>query len=133
MQAVEIPILIAAGVAGVDIARKILDRIAQRRHWRVGRWGRILCIWQRVGEGCLRCETDYRYVRAHPTPYTGTDRTDTRALVVLCNACWFDLEPDTRLPYYGRLLNLWRATGAIRDDEWDATRTSVYAAVKAGL
>src|SRR3954468_17222888 len=68
-------LLVALGLlATLDLARTIVDRLARWRHWRVGRWGLLLCFWQRVGEGCLSCGTDYRYVLGHPIRYTGETR-----------------------------------------------------------
>lgn len=116
-----------------DLTRKTLDRIARWRHWRIGdRLGRILCIWQRVGEGCLRCGTDYRYVRAHPTPYGGHDKTDARVLVALCACCWSETDISERLIYHGLVLKEWQRDG-LAGEEWDEARTAVYAATVAGL
>lgn len=124
-------VALALGTAALTLLA--LDQLALRLHWRVGRWGSLLSARRsRVGEGCLRCKTDYRYVRAHPTPYTGTTKEDARVVIPLCARCWYEANVEERLIYYGQLLNLWRADGSVPPD-WEETRVAIYAAVKAGL
>lgn len=129
--------------AAIDIARKATDRVARWRHWRVGRWGRILCIWQRVGEGCLHCGTDYRYVLAHPIRYTGETKETARAIVPLCQRCWIEASEDGRLAAAAVILNQWRRDGVYGSGEaagaifpweaWDDHRLEIYTAIKGGL
>lgn len=134
------PLLIAAAaIAAVDIIRKTIDRLARWRHWRVGRWGKLLCIWQRVGEACLHCRTDYRYVLGRPIRYTGTTRETARAILPLCQACWIEASEPQRLLAAGLILERWRADGIygppddFDKDSWDDHRLEIYAAIKGGL
>jgi hypothetical protein len=128
--------LVAVAAAAVaNGARIAADQAARWRHWRVGRWGRLLCLRARLwggrrGGGCLRCGTDYRYVLPHDTPIDLD-----RALFPLCEGCWLHLGKQGRRTYYGIVLNQWRADGRYQDrpELWDADRTAVYAAVEAGL
>lgn len=133
-------LLVALGLlATLDLARTIVDRLARWRHWRVGRWGLLLCIWQRVGEGCLSCGTDYRYVLGHPIRYTGETRETARAIVPLCQQCWIETPENGRLLAAGLVLDRWRQDGVYGDadafdkDTWDDHRLEVYTAVKGGL
>lgn len=128
-----------AAIAAFDIARKVIDRLARWRHWRVGRWGNLLCIWQRVGEACLACRTDYRYVLGHPIRYTGETRETARAIVPLCQRCWLETPEPQRLAAAAEILNQWRHAGVYGDGAgfdqaaWDDHRLEIYAAVKGGL
>lgn len=137
-------LVVLGALAAIDIARKAIDRAARWRHWRVGRWGRLLCIWQRVGEGCLHCRTDYRYVLGHPIRYSGTTRETARAIVPLCQQCWIETDENGRLAAAGEILNQWRRDGVygetvdeagrlFEQDRWDDDRLEIYVAVKAGL
>jgi hypothetical protein len=115
------------------------DRVARWRHWRVGRWGVLLCVRRRVGESCLHCRTDYRYVLAHPIRYTGDTKETARAIIPLCQRCWLEASEDGRLAAAARILNEWRRDGVYGagDDfdrnTWDDHRLEIYSAVKGGL
>jgi hypothetical protein len=132
-------LFVLAALAALDLARKAVDRLARWRHWRVGRWGKLLCIWQRVGETCLHCRTDYRYVLGHPIRYTGETRETARAIVPLCQRCWLETPPPGRLAAAAAILNEWRHAGVYGDGDtfdqaaWDDHRLEVYTAVKGGL
>lgn len=129
--------LVLAALAGGDLLRRTVDYVAMWRHWRVGRWGRILCLrehwparrWGRRGGGCLHCRTDFRWAVPHDTPI----REDGYMVFPLCDPCWQELTVDGRMPYYAAVISSIRQAREMDKGEWDELRVSVFAAVKAGL
>ena len=116
-------------------ASAVLDYAARKRHWRVGRYGRLLCFFQwrhgRKGAGCYRCGTDWRWALPHDTPIRAEDGY---AIFPLCETCWTETPKPERFRYYGAWLRAQRDRGAYPDQAtWDDTRTAVYFAVEAGL
>jgi hypothetical protein len=51
---------------------------------------------------CIRCRTTWRFVRPHLTGVT-----DSSGVFALCDRCWFELDPEERLPYYLRASGEW--------------------------
>jgi hypothetical protein len=87
----------------VALALSLADLAARRlRRWRIGRWSWLL---SRPGSGgCRRCETTWRYVRPHVTPYR-----PGRGMMALCEACWRDLRtPEARYPFYVDVIRDWQ-------------------------
>jgi hypothetical protein len=121
----------AALAAAVFVAGLLVFAVyAARTERRVGRWGRMLPL-PKKGGACLRCSTDFAFVRPHDTPY----HYDGRCCFPLCEPCWKETTPDERIVFYARMLLDWRAAGKYDGDEagWDEDREAIFAAVKAGL
>lgn len=108
-------LLVAAIALGVTAAAflslALVDAIARRRHWRLGKWSWPLSAGY---GGCRRCETSWRYVDAHILAYHPVSLDSTgklvpgRGIMALCEACHDDLgEPEARYPYYEIVLREW--------------------------
>ena len=70
--------------------------------------------------GCLRCHTSWGIVEGHSTTlymhstyYGGV--VGCQGCFPLCEACWRDLSPAERLPYYQQLYACWQRDG-VGDD-----------------
>lgn len=73
---------------------------------RIGRVSHLLA----PGFGdCGRCHTNWHFCEGHSTKYT-----ETHGCFPLCEACWSELTPERRLPYYRDLFEQW-----MRDDPAD--------------
>ena len=48
---------------------------------------------------CLRCKGRWNIVEIHSTQFTNSEGT-----FPLCEKCWSELTPETRMPYYEQLL-----------------------------
>lgn len=73
---------------------------SSRLNVRLGRVSRRLV--PRVG-GCLKCDTSWLFVPAHLTTYRRRDydgRLETATTFALCEACWTELPPEARVPFY---------------------------------
>ncbi len=51
---------------------------------------------------CSKCKTPWDLVKGHSTTYS-----ETYACFPLCEKCWQELTPDTRMPYYMQLVDEW--------------------------
>jgi hypothetical protein len=76
---------------------------------------------------CLRCQTTWAFVDGHDTMYSSPvvgelEQVDENTYQVvggspgngcfpLCEACWSELTPETRWPFYERMLAKWEASG----------------------
>jgi len=70
---------------------------------------------------CHRCGRPWNIVHGHATDYV-----KGRACFPLCDECWSELTPVTRLPYYRQLWMEWEAFGCNEPEEtWVAIETSV--------
>ena len=92
----------------------------QFRYWclkhrvRVGRLSSILS----PGYGaCGRCKTNWQFADSHSTQYS-----DSSGCFSLCERCWSDLTPETRLPYYEEMFRGWGETDA---SQWRQIRDAV--------
>lgn len=68
---------------------------------------------------CLKCRTTWPFVKHHSTQFT-----QSRGMFPLCEQCWAELTPETRLPFYRRLWLLW-ANMNEKDDEWPLIERAV--------
>ncbi len=70
--------------------------------------------------GCRMCGRVWRICREHDTPYSAN-----KGCFPLCEDCWSELTPETRLPYYELL---WYETGDGEPIEaWEAIQAAVLA------
>lgn len=75
---------------------------------------------------CMRCETAWGAVDGHSTPYNKTS-----GMFPLCKACWAELTPDSRLPFYRVLYEQWafqaRLGGYPSNPHWSEIEAAVLA------
>lgn len=72
---------------------------------------------------CLRCHTAWAFVKGHTTHYTPSS-----GCFPLCEACWSELTPPERLPYYERLWARWQADSTDKEpDVWEQIKEAVMA------
>lgn len=103
--------------------RYLLARESQHKLRINARIGRISHAMAPGYGDCLRCHTAWAFVKGHSTSYT-----ETSGCFPLCEACWSELTPEERLPYYRLLWNRWCADGADREPEtWGQIETAVMA------
>lgn len=58
-------------------------------------------LWPHLAR-CMRCRRAWAIVKPHITRYS-----TRKGCQPLCEGCWRTLTPQTRLPYYKRLRDLW--------------------------
>lgn len=102
---------------------RLLDENAQTKlgiNARLGPASRLLApgySW------CGRCRTSWRFVEGHSTNYT-----EHRGCFPLCEACWSELTPEQRLPFYRDLWQSWQADGSDKEpDVWNQIESAVLA------
>jgi len=92
---------------------------------RLGTWS------QKLAPGfswCFRCETPWRFVHGHDTPYAYDHQgAVTRSCFPLCEKCWAELTPEQRLPYYRQLWDVWTSSGSVEDRDWQGIEAAVLA------
>lgn len=73
--------------------------------WRIGR----ISHWLEPGpwSACRRCRTSWRFVKGHVTMTSAGS-----GCFPLCEACWAELSPKERLPYYRSLFEQWQRQGS---------------------
>ncbi len=77
-------------------------------------------------------------VEAHTTYYTrepmeGSVGISTESgCFPLCEGCWSKLTPETRLPYYERMVENWINSTANHKDHYREQAPAIYAAVRQG-
>jgi hypothetical protein len=68
------------------------------------RIGRLSRLWpsrrRRDAADCLRCNTSFLFSPGHATIAESPLLPGSFAVLPLCAACWRDLTPSERLPYY---------------------------------
>lgn len=70
------------------------------------RWGYISRLMSPPGYGsCAKCHTTWKFVEGHCTKYA-----EDAGMFPLCEECWAELTPTTRLPYYQDLWDTWCST-----------------------
>lgn len=70
-------------------------------------------------------------VDEHSTPYGPHTRYGQMSgCFPLCERCWSNLTPETRLPYYEALIDKWITMGTSKSDD---DLASILVSVKAGL
>lgn len=85
---------------------------------RIGRVSKILA----PGYGwCLRCQTAWLFVKEHVTEYT-----PQRGMFPLCQKCWNELIPQTRLPFYLELWEKSNFTAAHNVSLWSDVERAVF-------
>lgn len=68
--------------------------------------------------GCYRCYRNWMICQGHDTQFNARS-----AMFPLCEECWQELTPQTRLPYYRQLWDDWN--DSYPKDEWDAIEAAV--------
>lgn len=71
---------------------------------------------------CFRCLTTWNIVEHHSTPYT-----EWSACFPLCEKCWSELTPETRLPFYKQLWRRWLDDMDRDPSDWCAIERAVMA------
>lgn len=106
-------------------------RVERGRGWRLGRVSHLLTPSYGF---CGRCRTTWYFVKEHVTMYSTGG-----GMFALCEKCWAELTPDTRLPFYRRLYAEWEESGRRglgttdgRPYEPSARWETIEAAVRAG-
>lgn len=138
---------IAQGIAVLCVAFFTFQALwAIGNHWYPARklTGSIIAPFSQFGT-CTRCNRPWNRVEAHYTEYRelveGKDYTitgntsDILAINVaggmfpMCQNCWSELRPAQRIPFYDKLIDMWKDGGSdISPDEISA----IHAAVLAG-
>jgi hypothetical protein len=97
------------------------------------RIGRLSRLWpskrRRQADECLRCHTSFAFSKAHPTTAESPHLPNVVVVAPLCRACWRDLAPWERLPYYQRL---WLVRRGPNPQENALLWAAIEAAVLAG-
>lgn len=72
--------------------------------WRIGRVSQW--ITPRYSH-CYRCQTTWGFVEGHSTYFSEPSgvRSAASGYFPLCEACWHELSPQERLPFYRRLFD----------------------------
>lgn len=104
---------------------------------------RLISVPQNImnlrSSSCMRCWRPWGMAKGHDTiysdyqpvpnpnssPQSEVEIYAARGCFPLCEACWNDLKPFERLPYYRKL---WESWGSPQDRSW----TQIEAAVHAG-
>ena len=68
---------------------------------------------------CYRCARPWTVCKGHSTHYS-----EWSGCFPLCEECWSELTPETRLPFYQRLYTEWQRQGYSGDD-WQAIERAV--------
>lgn len=74
---------------------------------------------------CYRCGGSWEFLRHHTTDYN-----DRSGCFPLCETCWSDLTPETRLEFYRRLWvtwGQWPDPSVDRDEQWREIEAAVMA------
>ncbi len=99
------------------IARKYAKGAIASGDGRIGRISKTLT--PHLGS-CGRCFTTWAFVKSHTTYYT-----DGRGCFPLCEACWHELSPSERVPFYRDLMEVWQSQGRNIDDDWPRVEYAV--------
>jgi hypothetical protein len=87
---------------------------------RIGRIGQLLAPSYGF---CKKCKTPWRFVREHTTSYG----TRGRGCFPLCQKCWDELTPQTRLPFYRALVMSWKHFDEPVEQTWAQLQEAVLA------
>lgn len=74
---------------------------------------------------CYRCGGSWEFLPHHTTEYN-----DRNGCFPLCETCWTDLTPETRLEFYRRLWvawGQWPDPTTDRDEQWRQIEAAVLA------
>jgi len=77
---------------------------------------------------CGKCHTTWNFVQGHTTKYN-----DACGMFPLCEACWKELTPKQRLPYYKDLWDSWQRDSitynypAYPSEAWEMVEKNVLA------
>jgi len=71
---------------------------------------------------CGRCGTPWNHTQRHSTEYS-----ETEGCFPLCEACWSELTPEQRLPYYVKMIFGWEQYGPVEQEKVAAIREAVLA------
>lgn len=75
----------------------------EKLKWRIGSISKLLS----PGWGsCYKCQTTWKFVEGHETYVLNGS-----GMFPLCEKCWEELTPETRLPYYEKLYASWCRSG----------------------
>lgn len=72
---------------------------------------------------CYRCRTTWLYVNEHATSYGD----GSSACFPLCEKCWKELTPETRIPCYEQLFRDWECSQPMEPGRTDQIRAAVLA------
>ena len=92
----------------------------------VGALSRVFCL----GWGwCYCCNRTWNICESHSTKMNMGE-----GCFPLCEDCWKELTPETRLPYYRMLFDAWVSNGDRYDNgrEWNETWKIIVSAVEGG-
>ena len=67
---------------------------------------------------CLHCHRVWSAVEPHETPYEFAGHSPMKSCFPLCEECWQELTPETRLPYYRQLFESWEQFGPQQAETW---------------
>ncbi len=67
---------------------------------------------------CSRCHRFWSEVSLHETPYKFVGHIQVATCFPLCEQCWQELTPETRLPYYRALFETWERFGPQPTETW---------------
>ncbi len=65
---------------------------------------------------CGRCDTTWFFVKEHITLFS-----ECEGMFALCEKCWSELTPETRMPFYRELWSEWTD----RRSRWEDVETAV--------
>ena len=82
------------------------------------------CFLKKCGK-CYRCGRQWQICKEHLTPYI-----EGHSCFPLCEECWQELTPQTRLPFYRELWELWNSedendNGVPYSEIWRCLKISV--------
>jgi len=83
-------------------------------------WGFVARIFSPGYSWCHRCKRPWTVCEGHSTEYQ-----PGRWCFPLCEECWGELSPATRLPYYRQLWNEWKACEPLREPQWQDIERAV--------
>lgn len=69
---------------------------------------------------CLRCGRPWTICKGHSTEFR-----DGIGCFPLCDECWAELAPETRLPYYRQMWNEWEIMAGAVHYEWQDIEEAV--------
>lgn len=93
-------------------------------------WGFIARILYPGFGSCGRCDRPWSVCECHTTNYSGSGYG---GCFPLCEECWSELTPQTRLPYYRDLVDWWMTmTSDLNGQPWGELWDDMKAAVLAG-
>jgi hypothetical protein len=107
-------------------------KVVKALKWFARRTVAFLFNWIFMGySNCGCCKRAWPLVRKHHC----NDYSRGRAMFPLCEACWKDLTPEQRMPYYMKLIDSWEESsdGKNHNDlSYSDIRKAIFTAVSEG-